>query len=179
MMYDELPKIETAAAAVRWYVVHTQPFAEDRAGVRLETQGYHIFCPRLRKMVRHARKSTIKFVPLFPGYLFLRLDISRERWRSVNGTRGVIRLLTQGDIPQAVPPGVVEDLKSNADVDGALDQTPLLHAGQYVRVTEGPFANFVGTLQRLNGTDRVHVLLNLLGRSVSATVRCEAISAVA
>jgi len=71
---------------------------------------------------------------------------------------------------QAVPPGVVEYLQSHVDVDGTLDRTPSFSAGQQVRIVEGPFADFVGTLQRLNGTDRVQVLINLLGRSVSATL---------
>ena len=177
MAYDTHLDTGTAATA-RWYVVHTQPSAEDRATARLETQGYHVFCPRLRKVVRHARKSTAKLAPLFPGYLFLRLDISRDRWRSVNGTRGVVRLLTQGDVPQAVPPGVIEDLQSHADVHGALDLTPPLQAGQRVRIEDGPFSDFVGTLQRLDGADRVQVLLDLLGRSVSVTLRCEALAPV-
>jgi transcriptional antiterminator RfaH len=177
MPCDAHPETKTAATA-RWYVVHTQPSAEDRAIARLRTQGYHIFCPRLRKVVRHARKSTDKLAPLFPGYLFLRLDISRDRWRSVNGTRGVVRLLTQGDIPQAVPSGVVEDLQSQAGVNGCLDLASPFKAGQRVRIAEGPFADFVGTLERLNGADRVRVLLDLLGRSVSASLRCEALAPV-
>jgi len=178
MKADTHPDAETMASA-RWYVVHTQPSAEDRAVVRLQTQGYHVFCPRLRKVVRHARKNTVKLAPLFPGYLFLRLDLSRDRWRSVNGTRGVVRLLAQGDTPQAVPPGVIEELQSHADVHGALDRPLLLNAGQRVRIAEGPFADLVGTLQRLDGADRVHVLLDLLGRSVSTTLPYEALAPAA
>jgi transcriptional antiterminator RfaH len=169
----------TTPATARWYVVHTQSCAEDCAVLHLEAQGYQVFCPRLRKMVRHARKSTSKFVPLFPGYLFVRLDTARDRWRSVNGTRGVIRLLTQGDVPQPVPQGVVEDLRSHVDVDGAVSRTRSLVPGQQVRIAEGPFADFVGTLQRLNGADRVQVLISLLGRSVSATLRCGALAPAA
>ncbi len=178
MTHDTYLGAETAAST-RWYVAHTQSSAEDRAIVRLKTQGYHVFCPRLRKVVRHARKSTGKLVPLFPGYLFLRLDIARDRWRSVNGTRGVVRLLTLGDIPQAVPRGVVEDLQSHTDVHGILDRAPSLNTGQSVRIMEGPFADFIGTLQRLDGTERVQVLINLLGRSVSTTLRCEALAPAA
>jgi transcriptional antiterminator RfaH len=178
MTHDTYPGARIAAPA-RWYVVHTQPFAEDRAIARLKTQGYHVFCPRLRKAVRHARKSTGKLVPLFPGYLFLRLDIAHDRWRSVNGTRGVVRLLALGDAPQAVPCGVVEDLQSHTDVHDILDRTSSLNAGQSVRIMEGPFADFIGTLQRLDGTDRVQVLIDLLGRSVSTTLRCEALAPAA
>jgi len=176
MNLDTKPKDE---APLRWYVVHTQPCWEDRANARLIAQGYRVFCPRLRKMVRHARKSESKLVALFPGYLFLSMDISRDRWRSVNGTRGVIRLLTQGDIPQAIPAGIVEDLQSHVDMHGVLACTQSLSAGQRVRITEGPFEDFVGTLQRLDGPDRVHVLLDLLGRSVPATLRYGALAPAA
>lgn len=155
----------------RWYVVHTQPASEERAGLHLATQGYTIFYPRFRKTVRHARKSTCKLAALFPGYLFVKLDTSRDRWRSINGTRGVIRLLTLGDKPQPAPVGVVEDLQAQTDSHGAFVLAPALCVGQRVRIAEGPFANLVGTLQRLDGADRVQVLLDILGRSVPATLQ--------
>ena len=66
----------------RWYVVHTQPHAEGRALFHLERQGYRVFCPRYRKVIRHARKKTNALMPLFANYLFLRLDVSREQWRA-------------------------------------------------------------------------------------------------
>jgi transcription elongation factor/antiterminator RfaH len=164
---------------LRWYVVHTQVHAETRASVHLETQGYHVFCPRLRKTVRHARKSTDKLAPLFPGYLFLEMDSSRGRWRSVNGTRGVVRLLTQGDVPQPVPGDIIEALRSRADVHGIMQSVPGLGTGQRIRITEGPFEDLVGTLHGLEGADRVHVLLDLLGRSVMATLRYGALAPAA
>lgn len=165
--------------ALRWYAVHTQPCWEHRASARLTAQGYRVFCPLLRKVVRHARKSESKLVALFPGYLFLNLDISRDRWRSVNGTRGVIRLLAQRDIPQAIPPGIVEGLLSHVDMYDVLAWMPVLSAGQRVRIIEGPFEDFVGTLQRMEGSDRVHVLLDFLGRSVPAALRCGALAPAA
>ena len=162
-----------------WYVVHTQPACEARAGTHLTAQGYGLFCPSLRKTVRHARKSTVKLTPLFPGYLFLSLDLSRDRWRNINGTRGVVRLLTQGDVPKAVPTGIIETLQARTDSQGALVLAPALSVGQHVRITEGPLANLVGTLQRLDGTDRVQVLLDILGRSVPATVHARALDPAA
>lgn len=155
----------------RWYVVHTQPACEERASLHLANQGYTVFYPRFHKTVRHARKTTSKLAALFPGYLFVRLAPSRDRWRSINGTRGVIRLLTWGDKPQPAPVGVVEDLQTRTDSHGALVLMPPLCVGQRVRIAEGPFANLVGTLQRLDGADRVQVLLDILGRSVPATLQ--------
>jgi len=156
----------------RWYVVHTQLFAEARAMAHLERQGYRIFCPRYRKIIHHARRRTSTLQPLFPSYLFVRLDPVRDRWRSVNGTRGVMRLLTQGEHPLPVPRGVVESLQAHMGGDGALDRVPSLEVGQIVRVASGPFSDLVGKLERLDAAGRVRVLLDLLGRSVSVTLHC-------
>lgn len=163
----------------RWYVIHTQPRAEGRAISNLERQGYHIFCPRTRKTVRHAHKATHIFAPLFPNYLFVRLDVSRDHWRTLNGTRGVIRLITQGETPQPVPAGIVEALQARMSTDGAMNWVPSLKIGQAVRISDGPLVNFVGTFEHLDTAGRVRVLLDLLGRSVSVALRCEVLMPVA
>jgi transcriptional antiterminator RfaH len=164
----------------RWCVVHAQPWAESRAVINLERQGYEVFCPRLCRLVRHARKQTKKLLPLFPCYLFLRLDLARDQWRSVGGTRGVVRLITQGDVPQAVPDGIVEELQARADREGIIeDWRPPLAVGQNVHINEGPFVNFVGRLEKLDGDGRARILLELLGRSVSADLCRSALTSAA
>ncbi|MEI9886078.1 MAG: transcriptional activator RfaH [Rhizomicrobium sp.] len=167
------------ATGARWYVVQTQPHAENRAIANLERQGFRIFCPRVRKTVRHARAVKHVFSPLFPGYVFLERDVAVEPWRSVNGTFGVIRLITQGEAPQPVPRGVVEALQSRMGGDGAMNWAPSFKIGQTIRITEGPFADLVGTLEQLDASGRVRVLLDLLGRSVSVALRHEALAPAA
>ena len=167
--------IDDEFARARWYVVHTQPFAESQAMSHLEMQGYRAICPRYRRVVRHARKARSVLAPLFPNYLFIRLDISRDQWRSVNGTRGVVRLLMQGGTPQPVPDGIVEGLQARMREDGTIDFRSALKMGGTVRIVDGPFAEFVGTLEHLDAGGRVRVLLTLLGRSVSVALRSEAL----
>ncbi len=74
---------------VRWYAVRTQPNQEARAEHQLQRQGFATFLPRIGKSVRHARKLRQVRAPLFPGYLFVQLDLTRDRWRAVNSTYGV------------------------------------------------------------------------------------------
>ncbi|MEJ0027273.1 MAG: transcriptional activator RfaH [Rhizomicrobium sp.] len=163
----------------RWYVVQVQPHAENRAGFHLERQGYRLFCPRIHRTIRHARKVTRTLVPLFPGYLFLNLDIAHEQWRAVNGTTGVARLIAHGDTPQPVPIGVVEALRAQLDEDGAVARHTAFEIGQAVRIVDGPFADLVGKLEKLDAPGRVRVLLDLLGRSVSVTLRTEVLVSAA
>ena len=70
-------------ARERWYAVHTLPFGEVRAAGHLENQAFRTFLPKRRKTVRHARKLTTLEAPFFPRYLFVALDLTRQRWRSV------------------------------------------------------------------------------------------------
>lgn len=166
MRFGQDGQSEGPACEARWYVVHTQPHAEARAVLHLQRQDYSVFCPWTHKTIRHARKVSRGLAPLFPGYLFLSLDLSRDSWRRVNGTRGVVRLITQGDRPLPVPEGTVEALQARMDREGAMDWSCALKVGQAVKVCGGAFADFVGTLEGLDAAGRVRVLLDLLGRSV-------------
>jgi len=166
-------------AGDRWYVAYTQSRAESRAVVHLERQGCIVFWPRYRKTVRHARRKKSVLAPLFPNYLFLRLDASRNLWRAVNGTRSVVGLISQGETPQPLPHGVIEDLIERTIAGGVFDWTPTFKIGQAVRIANGPFADLVGKLEHLDAAGRVRVLLGMLGQAVSVTLRCEALIAAA
>lgn len=157
----------------RWYVVHTQPHAEQRAVENLERQFYRTYCPFITRTIRHARKFTRSTNPLFPSYLFVSLDLSQDQWRSINGTRGVIRLLTQGDAPIPVPEGVVEAIQAKLENAGSENEEPQFQCGQLVQVCGGPFTDLMGHIERLDSNGRVRVLLDLMGRAVSVCAQVE------
>jgi transcription elongation factor/antiterminator RfaH len=152
----------------RWYVVRSLPRQEARAEFQLQLQGFPVFLPRMRKTVRHARKLRAVKSAVFPTYMFVVLDLARDRWRSVNGTFGVASLIMAGERPQPVPFGAVEQLRDDTDDDGLLCLDGDLREGQSVRVLSGPFANAFGRLQRLGANGRVRVLLDIMGGGVSA-----------
>lgn len=157
----------------RWFVVQTQPHKEVQAGVNLGNQGFQSFLPRIRKTVRHARRSRTALAPLFPRYLFVSLDLGRERWRSVNGTFGVSRLVSHGTWPAPVPHGLVEELMAITEQVGAIDLRNALTPGESVRFLSGPFAETIGRLVALNDTGRARVLLELLGSEREISVAAE------
>jgi transcriptional antiterminator RfaH len=148
--------------AARWYLVHSLPNREEFAVQQLCRQSFSVFLPKILKSVRHARRIQTKLAAYFPGYLFVRLDLGRDRWRSVNGTFGVGYLVGPGDRPQPVPLGVVETMLSCSDDRGVLSFQEL-QRGQRVRMTAGPFAEQIGILDRLDATGRVRVLLEIMG----------------
>jgi len=147
----------------RWYVVRTLAQRERHAAQQLANQNYCAFLPLHLKNRRHARRVETISAPLFPRYLFVILDRTRDRWRSINGTLGVERLLMCGGEPQPVPRGLVENLMLSADEDGTVHLDYPLHQGQMVKLAAGPFADLVGRLERLDDKGRVSVLLEIMG----------------
>jgi transcriptional antiterminator RfaH len=147
----------------RWYAVQCQPHREGGAAVHLANQGFQAFLPRREKTRRHARKIETVRAPFFPGYLFVHLDLTCQRWRSVNGTFGVSRLVMQGDRPAPAPHGVVEALIDACGEDGVLRWQADLAVGKPVRVVVGPFSDLIGELEQLTDAGRVRVLLNIMG----------------
>jgi transcription antitermination factor NusG len=154
----------------RWYVARTLPQRELQAAKQLANQDFRAFVPRYWKNRRHARRVETVSAPLFPRYIFVILDRSRDRWRSINGTLGIERLLMQGGEPQPVPDGVVENFVDSADAEGNIDFHYQLREGQTLRVMAGPFADLVGQLEWLDDKGRVRVLLELMGGTVRVTL---------
>lgn len=159
----------------RWFVVHSQPHRETGARYHLENQGFRTFLPHRLKTRRHARKLENVLAPFFPRYLFVALDLSRDRWRSVNGTFGVSRLVMDGERPKPVPRGIVEALMASCDGREVLrfDGGAGLRVGGQVQVLAGPFAGRVGLLERLDDQGRVRLLLDIMGGRVPVEVKSE------
>jgi transcription antitermination factor NusG len=148
----------------RWFVAQTLSHREQLAHFHIGTQGFRSFLPRFHKTIRHARTLREVIAPVFPGYIFVVLNPERDRWRSINGTFGVARLVSAHHRPTPVPTGVVEALLASVDESGLLRFDRGLKPGQSVRVVAGPFAQVLGVLQRLDAKGRVQVLLNIMGR---------------
>ena len=165
--------------APRWYVVQSQPNAEAKAVAHLNRQGFETYLPRYLKRRRHARRVEIIPAPLFPRYLFVGIDIQTQRWRSIFSTIGVSRLVCNGEVPTAVPDCIIESLRERHDGSGCvqLDQCPKFRPGEKIRVLHGAFADFLGLYEGLKDSERVAILLDLLGRKVRVTVDIDSVVA--
>lgn len=157
----------------RWYVAATQPSRELLAQRHLRNQDFEVFLPRRARRVRHAGKTTSVLSPLFPGYLFIGMDPSVVRWRSINGTIGVRHILCADERPLPLPRGFVERLHSLADEHGCIAHDDGLKAGDRAVVVGGPFADRVGTLLSMDGKGRVKLLIELLSASVPLEMQAE------
>jgi transcriptional antiterminator RfaH len=156
----------------RWFVAQTQPRAEDYARRQLGAQGFRVFLPRYLKDRTHARRVERVPYPLYPRYLFVQINTTVQRWRSINGTIGVSHLIGTSDGPTPVAGGVVEELMRRQDAAGfiKLAKEPRFTVGDPVRILGGAFASALGLFEGLADRDRVAILVDLLGRKVRVTL---------
>lgn len=169
----------TEAVAANWFAVQTAPRAEQKAAVHLLRQGFGIYLPRYLKRRRHARRVEQVAAPFFPGYLFVSIDVTQQRWRSINSTIGVTRLVCNGDMPAIVDDRIVDALKSRESEAGFIefDQSPRFHPGDKIRVLDGAFTAIAGLYESRSDRERVTILLDLLGRKVRVTLHQDQLAA--
>lgn len=158
---------------LRWYLVLTKPRSEATAKVHLERQGYGIFFPRLRELVLSRGRRIERVVPLFPRYLFSRLNVSSQSLAPMRSSVGVSEIVRFGRDYVVVPDAIVEDLMRRADPDSGLHvlkRRRSLEPGTSVQFVGGAFDGLDGIFERDDGDQRVLVLLRFLGREVSVRV---------
>lgn len=158
----------TATPPARWYAVYTRANHEKRVANQCVSRCVEHFLPRYESVRRWKdRRVTLK-LPLFPGYLFVRLA-PRDRL-SVLQIPSVVRVVGFNGVPAPLPDEEVEILRSGLAQCEGVQPHPFLTVGRRVRITKGPFAGLDGVLKRRKSNLRVVVSLNLIQRSVAVDV---------
>ena len=129
-----------------WYAVYSKPHKEPLAEENLQRQGFEVYLPRCKP----ARGSRIRWrdriEPLFPRYLFVRMDPEQQNAGVLRSTKGVIGLVRFGDRLGVVPESFMDRLVSSCDAETGLH--PLkekeMRTGDRVVVTDGVFAGRAG-----------------------------------
>ena len=158
-----------------WIAVATRPNAEGQAVQNLKRQGYECYCPYTHVSRRHAGRSETVRRPFFPGYLFVRLDRSRDQWRPIMYSRGVRAIVRFGEQLGVIPGEVVEALIAREE-SGGLKPPPAferLEVGQRVGLQGTLFDDFVCTVMSIEPKERVCVLLEFMHHAVKMIVPSE------
>jgi transcriptional antiterminator RfaH len=159
----------------RWFLAQCKPNSHNVARRNLARQGFEVFLPLQEATARSRGRFVTQLRPLFPGYLFVALDVRNGPWRAVNSTLGVTRLVSLGGEPTPVPRDLVDQLRLRCDPDGRLLPVPTLRRGDRVTLGKGPFANFVATIESLAPDRRIWVLLDLMGQQTRVAVQADQI----
>lgn len=166
---DEPAPLSTESSALstlNWYLVHTKPRQEDVALANLERQGYECYLPQMRIERVRRRKAEVATEPIFPRYLFIRLDSSDQgkSWSPIRSTLGVSQLVHFGARAAKVDDSLVDLLRQR---ERALPTEPMFHNGDSVVIADGPFAGIEAIYQTADAERRAFILLEILAKPVS------------
>jgi transcriptional antiterminator NusG len=160
----------------KWYIVHTQTGHEDRVRINLESalknssikeQISQIFIPTERVSEIRDGKKKISERKVFPGYVFIEMELTEESWHLVRSTAGITGFIGPGSKPQALKDSEIENIirQSEEKKEKPIPKVAF-EIGESVRVKEGPFTNFNGVIEEINPVkQKIKVKVSIFGRS--------------
>jgi transcription antitermination factor NusG len=160
----------------KWYAAYTCAKHERSVAEQLALRGVEHFHPRYQVHRRWNRRLVVLDLPLFPGYVFVRIPWS-ERLRVLE-VPGVVYLVTFGGVPAALETGQIELLRTCLASAGKVLPHPFLQSGRRVHFCEGPFRGLAGVLQRSKGRRRLIVSIEVIQKSMSVEVDAATIEPV-
>jgi transcription antitermination factor NusG len=152
----------------RWYAVFTMSRHEKQIAWHLGQREIESFLPLYKTKHRWKNRCTADLeLPLFPGYVFVRID-PQERLRVLR-VPSVVSIVSVGREPLPVPDHYISGLRNGLLTNG-IEPHPGLDVGDRVRITAGAMADMVGVLDRQKSGFRVVLRLEMIGRSVAVEV---------
>ncbi len=159
------------AEGERWYAVYTRSRHEKVIAQQLIGKGVEHFLPLFESVHRWKDRRTRVSVPLFPGYLFVRIRMTDRR--AVISVPGVVGFVGNSAGPLAIAGCEIEALRLCLAQQARLQPCPYLAIGRKGRVTSGPLADMEGILVRRKGGTRLVLSITLIHRSVEVEVGAE------
>lgn len=164
---------DTENKKARWYVVHTYSGHENKVAETLKQRAetlnltdkiLTVLIPTQEKIqIKRGQRKTVN-EKIFPGYMLVQMELTDDSWLAVRTTQGVTGFVGVGNKPTALPKHEVEAIKkymSQAAPQFKADFTE----GEAVKIVDGPFNEFIGTVNEINeGKGKVTVLVNIFGR---------------
>jgi len=178
MNANEISEVEEYQGP-RWYIVHTYSGQEDlvEKNLRLRIQSLdmqdrinEVLVPTEEEVVFKDGKRRSERKKLFPGYILVQMTMDDESWYAVRNTPGVTGFVSSEDEHDKRPKPVpledkqIEDILKQVESDHTRVKIAL-ERGETVRITEGPFVDFIGAINDVDeGKGKVRVLVSFFGR---------------
>ena len=147
-----------------WFILQFKSNSHHLAAKNLTRQGFETFLPLHETTSRRTSRFINTSKPLFPGYMFVKFDRAESAWHKINSTYGVSRLITFNSTLKSIPTIFVDHLMKRYDLSGKLLPIKKLKKGNQVTVLNGPFANFIATVEKYEADQRIWILMDLMGR---------------
>lgn len=160
----------------KWYVVHTQTGVEARVKSLLETRAenagmdkyiHKIYIPTEKVSEVKEGKKRISERKFFPGYVLIQMEMNDDSWYLVRNTPGISGFVGSGKTPSPLSErDVMQVLEQQEEKTSKPKPKVEFTVGESVRVKEGSFANFNGTIDEVNpNRGKLRVMVNIFGRA--------------
>jgi len=157
----------------KWYVVHTTSGYEARVAetlrqrvetMRLEDKVYELLVPTQdRVIIRGGKKATVK-EKIFPGYMLVKMFLDDPTWLAVRTTPGITGFVGAGKTPSPLSETEVANIQKFVSAPAKRFKTRF-SKGEAVKITDGPFSDFLGTIDEIDEEKgKVKVLVSIFGR---------------
>lgn len=162
--------------ALKWYVVHVysgfeskvKKSLEERVAISRSHEKFgEILVPteQVVELVKGKRKTSSR--KFYPGYIMIQMELNEETWHIVNDTDKVSGFLGGREKPVPLSDKEAEEILARMKMGEAKPQPKhFFEAGDDIRVTDGPFTNFNGTVEEVNAEKgKIKVLVSIFGRA--------------
>lgn len=162
--------------AQRWYVVHTYSGFENRAKQNLEERIKNLGKSEFFSEILVPTETVVELVKgkkktsqrkIFPGYLLVKMELNEDTWHIVKETPKITGFAGDGTKPIPISEKEVEEILSQMKEGVTKAKSKVtFNAGDTVRVIDGPFVNFIGTIEEVKPEKRkLKVLVSIFGRA--------------
>ena len=173
IIITDLSEEEKLKKGAKWYVLHTYAGHENKVAetleqridtMSLEGEIFEFLIPTQEKIrVRRGQRETIK-EKIFPGYMLIRMKVTDASWLAVRTTQGVTGFVGVGNKPTPLPKHEVEAIQKFMS-QGAPSYKADFSIGEAVKIIEGPFNEFIGSVELIDvEKGQVTVLVSIFGR---------------
>jgi transcription termination/antitermination protein NusG len=161
-------EVEGRIQTAPWFAVRVRPNYEKPVAAALRGKGFEEFLPLVRSKRQWSDRVKIMDLPLFPGYLFCRLNL--EERLPLLTTPGFLYLVGVGKNPEPVDESEIAGIQAVLRSGLTVTPWPNLVVGQKVQLKHGPLRGLEGVLTKIANRHRIYVSVTLLKRSISVEV---------
>lgn len=153
-----------------WIIARNKPNQDKTALLNLERQNFEFFQPTFKTIsrVRNKFKEIIK--PVFPGYIFIAVNLEENNWHKINNTRGISSIILFGNEIPLIRYELIKELKCNFSLNNDPKTTDQFEIGMSAKITNGPFAQLIGKIEEIGADQRIWILLDVLGTQTRVSI---------
>jgi transcription antitermination factor NusG len=158
------------SAETAWFAVQTRPRHEKKVATEIDSRGIRVFLPLCSENHQWSDRRRLVHLPLFSGYVFVRLAQTTESRISVLRTNGVMKFVGAGGTGVPIPETEMDAIQTVLSQRVPFTHHPFLNVGRRVRIRGGSLDGLAGILVAKNGDESLVVSVEIVQRSLSIRV---------